>query len=138
MSEEQNKEVFRRVREEGYNDGNLEALDELFSPSFVEHQSGIHPQNLEGLKRSIRVLRSGFPDLHLPIEELRVAGDHTFARITARGTHTGQFMIVPPTGKQVSIDVIDICRFQNGRISDHWGVADRFSLMQQRGVIPGL
>jgi predicted ester cyclase len=137
MSEERNKEIFRRVIEEGYTKGNLETLNELFSPSFIEHQNGIQPPNLVGLKDFVRSLRSGFPDLHLTIEDLRASGDYTIARITARGTHNGQFMIFPPTGTSVTIDVIDIFRFQNGIIAEHWGVADRFSLMQQLGVIPG-
>ena len=137
MSEERNKELFRRVIEEGYNKGHLETLNELFSPSFIEHQNGIQPPNLVGLKESVRSLRSGFPDLHLSIEDLWTSGDYTFARIVARGTQNGQFMIFPPTGTSITIDVIDICRFQNGIIAEHWGIADRFSLMQQLGVIPG-
>jgi len=132
-----NADAFRKVIEEGYNRGNLAALDELFTPDFIEHQDGIFPPKLDGLKKSIRGLRTGFPDLHLTMEEIWEVGDRTIARITATGTHQGQFMVFPPTGKSIRIAVIDICRFRDGKIAEHCGVADRFSVMQQIGVIPG-
>ena len=136
MSEEQNKQTFRRVIEEGFNQGNLSALDELFTANFREHQDGMLPPNLEGVKGAIRSLRTFFPDLRLTIEEIIAVGDKTWARIIARGTHRGQFMQVPPTGKTIAIDVIDICRFEGGKIVEHWGVADRLAMMQQIGAIP--
>jgi predicted ester cyclase len=134
--EEQNKQVFRRLIEEGFNNGNLAGLDELFAANFREHQDGMLPPNLEGVKGAIRSLRAAFPDLMLTIEEIIADGDKTWARITARGTHRGQFMHLPPTGKTITIDVIDICRFEGGKIAEHWGVADRLAMMQQIGAIP--
>jgi predicted SnoaL-like aldol condensation-catalyzing enzyme len=134
--EEQNKQVFRRLIEEGFNNGNLARLDELFAANFREHQDGMLPPNLEGVKGAIRSLRAAFPDLMLTIEEIIADGDKTWARITARGTHRGQFMHLPPTGKTITIDVIDICRFEGGKIAEHWGVADRLAMMQQIGAIP--
>jgi predicted ester cyclase len=136
VSEEQNKQTFRRVIEEGFNQGNLSALDELFAANFREHQDGMLPPNLEGVKGAIRSLRSFFPDLKLTIEEIIAVGDKTWARIVARGTHGGQFMQLPPTGKTITITVIDICRFEGGKIFEHWGVADRLAMMQQIGAIP--
>jgi predicted ester cyclase len=135
MSEE-NEKVFRRVIEEGFNKGNLAALDELFAPNFMEHQHGFVPPNVEGVKGAIIGLRTPFPDLKLAIEEIIVSGDKTWARITAPGTHQAPFMGRPPTEKSFAITVIDICRFENGQIVEHWGVADRLSLMEQLGLLP--
>jgi len=136
MIEEQNKRVFGRLIEEGFNNGNLAGLDELFAANFKEHQDGMLPPNIEGVKGAIRSLRAAFPDLMLTIEEIFADGDKTWARITARGTHRGQFMHLPPTGKTITIGVIDICRFEGGKIVEHWGVADRLAMMQQIGAIP--
>jgi predicted ester cyclase len=134
MSEE-NKRVFRCMIEEGFNKGNLAALDELFSPEFIEHQDGFVPPNIEGVKGAIVSLRTPFPDLKLTIEEIIASGDKTWARITARGTHQAPFMGRPPTAKSFAITVIDICRFEASQIAEHWGVADRLGLMGQLGLL---
>jgi predicted ester cyclase len=136
MSNEQNVQVFRRLIEEGFNKGNLAALDELFAANFREHQNGMVPPNIEGVKGAILSLRGTFPDLKLTIEEITSDGDKTWARITARGTHRGKMMGLAPTGKSITADVIDICRFEGGKIIEHWGVADRLGMMQQLGAVP--
>ena len=94
------------------------------------------PPNVEGVKGAIAGLRTPFPDLKLTIEEILASGEKTWARITARGSHQAPFMGRPPTGKSFVITVIDICRFENGKIVEHWGVADRLSLMGQLGLLP--
>ena len=136
MSEEENKVTFRRVIEEGYSKGHLDILDEVFASAFVEHQAGIVPPTVDGVKGSIAFLRAAFPDLRLTIEEIIASGDKTWARITARGTHQGAFMGVPPTGKSYAIAVMDECRFEDGKIVEHWGVADQLALMAQLGALP--
>jgi predicted ester cyclase len=136
MSEEKHKQVFRILIEEGFNKGNLGALDEICAPGFIEHQAGITPPTVEGLKGAIISLRSPFPDLKLTIEEIIQSGDKTWARITGRGTHQGTFMGRPPTDKSFAITVIDICRFENNKIVEHWGVADRLNLIEQIGLLP--
>ena len=136
MSEEENKETFRRVIEEGYSKGHLDVLDEVFGAAFVEHQAGIVPPTVDGVKGSITFLRAAFPDLKLAIEDIVASGDKTWARITARGTHWGQFMGAPPTSKALAITVMVVCRFENRRIVEHWGVADQLALMTQIDVLP--
>ena len=131
---ERNTEVFRRVIEEGFNKGNLDALDALFAPNFQEHQPGMVPPDLEGVKGAITYLRSVFPDLKLTIEDSVVQGDMVWARITARGTQRGPLMGRPPSGKTFAITVIDIARIVDGKMVEHWGVADRFHQMEQLGV----
>ena len=136
MSEEQNKRVFRRLIEEGFSQGDLGVLNEVFAPNFVEHQDGFVPPNVEGVKGAIVSLRTAAPDLKLTIEEIIASGEKTWARITARGTHRGPFMGRPATGRSFAITVIDICRFENGQVVEHWGVADRLSMMAQLGLLP--
>src|SRR6476619_7298422 len=96
---EANKEVLRRVVEEGFNKGNLDALDPLFAPDFQEHQHGMVPPNLEGVKGAITYLRSVFPDLRLTIEDSSAEGDKVWVRITAQGTQRGALMGKPPSGR---------------------------------------
>jgi predicted ester cyclase len=83
------------------------------------------------------LLLSAFPDLRMDVEDLIVEGDKAVARVRATATHDGEFMGVPPTGKRVGIQLIDIMRFDgDGLACEHWGVADMLSLMQQLGVVP--
>ncbi len=134
VSPEQNQEALRRVIEEGFNKGNYAALDPLFATGYREHQFGLKT-TLEGLKEDIHYLRTGFPDLHLTIEDSIADTDSVWIRMTARGINRGPF-IGPPTGKPITIMVIDVCRFENGKIVEHWGVPDRFALMAQLGLLP--
>ena len=134
MSTEQNQEVLRRVIEEGFNKGNYDALDSLFASDYIEYQFGLKP-TLPGLKEDIQFLRTAFPDFHLTIEDMVAEGDKVWIRMTARGTNRGPFM-GPPTGKSMTITVMDICRFENGKIVEHWGVPDRFAVMAQLGLLP--
>jgi predicted ester cyclase len=136
MSAEQNIATFRQLIEEGFSQGNLEVLKDVFTPNFVEHQDGFVPPNAEGVKGAIVSLRIAAPDLKLTIEEITASGDKTWARITARGTHRGPFMGRPATERSFAIAVIDICRFENGKVVEHWGVADRLSMMAQLGLLP--
>lgn len=133
---EANIATFRRAIDEGWNKGNLAAIDELFAPDFVEHQAGI-ASGRDGVKGSIQQLRGAFPDLHLTVEDAIAEGDKVWLRFSATGTHEGPFMGVPATGRRFAITVIDIGRLRDGRLVEHWGVADRFSVAQAIGLMPG-
>lgn len=91
---------------------------------------------VETLVANIVSLHTAFPDFKMTFVDLIAIGDKTWAHMMAQGTHRGQFMGMPPTGKSFAITVIDICRFDNGKIAEHWGVADRLSLMRQIGASP--
>ena len=135
MSRQHNAEAFRIVVEEAFGKGNVAVLDEVFAPDAQEHQFGM-PPTVEGLKGSIKSLRAAFPDLTLTVEAVVTDGDMVWGRATARGTHLGPFMGLPPSNKSFAIQVFDMCRFENGRIVEHWGVPDRFALMAQLGALP--
>jgi predicted ester cyclase len=134
MSTKNNQEVVRLVIEEGFNKGNVDILDELYAPVFIEHQFGMKP-NLDSVKGDIHFLRSAFPDLHLMIDDMVTDGDKVWIRMTARGTNLGGFM-GPANGKPFAIIVYDTVRLDNGRIVEHWGAPDRFALLAQLGLLP--
>ena len=132
--QEQNMERFRRLILVGFGQGDLAVVDELFAPDFVEHQAGVRPPSAAGVKGIIAYLRQALPDLTYTIEDLAASGDKVWGRLRSRGTHRGTFMGIPPTGAQIAITVIDICRFVDGKIVEHWGVPDRLSLLEQIGA----
>ena len=134
MSSAQHKTAFRMVIEEALNKGNYDVLDELFAPDYAEHQFGIKT-TVEGMKEDFAFLRRAFPDLHLTIDDMIANDDTVWGRMTARGTNLGPFM-GPPTGKHMEITVIDILRFADGMIVEHWGSPDRFAAMAQLGLLP--
>ena len=134
---EQNKVIVRRMYDEVVGQGKLDLIDELVDPDVVEHEEfpGI-PPGREGGKEFFSMFRSAFPDLQFAVEDMVAEGDKVAARITIRGTHKGPFLDIAPTGKQITVDAIDIFRFASGKIVDHWGVTDQMSMMQQLGAIP--
>jgi predicted ester cyclase len=128
--------VVRRLIEEGFNRGEVQVLDQLLDPAYVEHQSlapGV-PPTIEAVPAMIRALRTGFPDIHLSIEALDAVDDRVWLRLRATGTNRGPFMGNPPTGRSMTIDVLDMVRMKRGRIVEHWGVPDHLSLMEQLGL----
>jgi predicted ester cyclase len=129
--------VVRRLIDEGFNKGNLSAVDETVSPDMQEHQrfDPPLPKGPEGTKALISSLRDMFPDIRLTIEDAAVEGDKVWIRMVARGTNAGKVMGRPPTGKKMEIDVFDVCRIRNGKIVEHWGVPDQLSMLEQIGII---
>lgn len=131
-----NEELFRILIEDGFSKGDVSVFDKYTSPDFVEHQDAINPRNIEGVKKTINELHGAFPDYSLIIEDLVSAGDKVWGRLTSRGTHRKQFGPMPPTNKTYEITVIDIMRFKEGKLVEHWGVADGLALMEQLGMKP--
>jgi predicted ester cyclase len=130
-----NETLYRRLIEEGFNQGNLAVVDEIVAPDAIEHQRGSE-SGQEGVKRTIRYLRSAFPDFTLTIDELVVAGDKVWARQHGGGTNLGSFAGRPATGIAMTTDVFDVCRFEDGKMVEHWGVPDQLGAMQRLGHIP--
>jgi predicted ester cyclase len=129
-----NESIYRRIIEEGFNQGKLEVADELVASGAIEHQRG-SADGPEGLKRTIKSLRSTFPDFTITIDELVSIGDKVWARQRGGGTNLGSFAGRPPTGIKAFIDVIDVCRFENGKMVEHWGVPDQLGMMMALGHV---
>jgi len=133
---EQNTEMFRHLIQEAFSKGNVTVVDDVAAAYCVEHQAGIEPANTEGLKAQIKLLHQLMPDFTCTVEDLMAVGDKVWARLRGRGTHQGAFMGRPPTGNVITVDVMDICRFEDGKIVEHWGVPDRLSMLEQMGIVP--
>jgi steroid delta-isomerase-like uncharacterized protein len=136
MSTEKSKSVVLRFVEEVQNQHDISAMDELFSPDFVDHSGISALPNLDGTKQFFTMFFTAFPDIQVTIHDQCVEGDKVWVRKTFHGTHQGEFMGIPPTNKPVEINVIDIHCVVEGKITEHWAVADMLGLMQQLGVIP--
>ncbi len=137
MSAEENKALVRRFVDEVQSAGNIDAIDELCSPEFVNHSAppGV-PPNCEGVKQLTAMFRRAFPDSYFIVEDMIAEGDKVVSRKTFHGTHEGEFMGIPPSGRSVSMGLIDIVRVSEGRVVEHWSMGDNLGLMQQLGVIP--
>ncbi|MCK5239606.1 MAG: ester cyclase [Candidatus Thorarchaeota archaeon] len=132
MQECENKTKFRRLYEEILNKGNLDVLEELCAPNFVKHAMPPTPDyGIEGSKQSVIMLRTAFPDIKYTVEDIIEDGDKLAAGWSAKGTHKGVFMGIPPTGKQVAFSGIEIIRIENGKAVEEWEELDRAGLMQQ-------
>ena len=131
-----NEEIFKLLIEEGFSKGDVSVFDDYSAADFKEHQYGFFPPNVEGVKKGIRELHHAFPDFSLTIEDTISNGNKVWGRMTGRGTHVNKFGPMFPTGKKFEITVIDIGRFENGKLAEHWGVPDKLALMEQLGMKP--
>ena len=128
-------ERFRRIIEQGMGAGDESVLDELIAPDVIEHQRG-NPQGLDGAKAVSRTLHRWMADFSLRVEDIAVSGDMVWTRNRARGTNVAPVMGFGPTERPVEVDVIDIGRFQDGKLVEHWGIADQLALLLQVGFDP--
>jgi len=120
------------------NVGDIEGFGALLADDFVEHEETPgFPPTKEGVLQFFRMYRAAFPDLRMDAEDVLASGDKTVARVRATGTQQGELMGIPPAGKHVDVQLIDIMRFDDaGLVCEHWGVVDMMSMMQQLGVVP--
>ncbi len=138
MSTEENKAIVRRFEEETRNHNNLDVVDELVAPGYVDHGSAQELGSLEALKQGIAQVREQLPDLRLTIEDLFGEGDRVAVRWTLRGSAKGDLETplgtFPAAGRQLKISGATIYRLQNGKICEGWTCADELELYQQLGA----
>lgn len=128
-------ERFRRILEEGIGRGDESVLEALVAPDVTEHQRGI-PQGLEGATGVARTLHRWMSDFSLTVEDIAVSGDVVWARNRARGVNIAPVMGFGPTNRPVEVEVIDIGRFRDGMLVEHWGIPDQLGLLLQLGFDP--
>ncbi len=128
------QEAYERLRAH-----DLDGFGGLIADDFVEHEelpSGATGK--EGVLEFFAIQIAGFPDLGVQVDDIIDAGDTVVARVRFTGTHDGDFMGMPPTGRAIDVPAIDIFRFAgDGRVNEHWGVFDAMRMMQQLGAAPG-
>lgn len=129
------KEVYRRLVDTGFNQGDTTVVDSILVENPIDHQQmpGM-PEGRAGLKQTIMMFRTAFPDLNIKIENMMSEGDHLVAYTVMTGTHTGEFMGMKPTGKPVRVEGFDLLRFEGDRMAEHWGVSDDAGMMRQLGT----
>ncbi|XVQ07341.1 ester cyclase [Spirillospora sp. CA-255316] len=135
-----NKATLRRFHE-ALNSGDLEVIsktiDEVVRPDvLIRTPLPIKSKGAQALKEVFTTLHQAFPDLHVSVEDLIAEGDKVVSRNIVTGTHQGEYMGLPPTGKSVTYSEMFVVRFSGSRVAETWAVVDVYSQMRQLGVIP--
>ena len=136
MSIEENKALLRRWIDI-WHAQNTAAVDDLVTSDYVRHDPtmpDIHGPAAE--KQLMTAYLTAFPDLRFTIDNMIAEGDRVAVHLTARGTHQGDLMGIPPTGKSITVAIMEIYRMTNGKIAEQWVSLDNLGMMQQIGAIP--
>ena len=134
MSIEQNKALARRIVE-AFNKKDASTLADLFGPDFVGHTVG-KDLTFEEFQKNMIALVHAFPDYAMTIEDLIAEDDKFVARWTLTGTHKGEFMGIPASGKRIDVSAITIRRVAGGKCVEGWDIRDNLKMMQQLGAVP--
>lgn len=132
---QRNKELYLRLADEVLTRKNLAVVDELIASDFTEHV-GAEPRRVgtEGFKSARRRRNAAFPDWQVTVEDIIAEGDKVVARATGQGTHRGEYMGIPATGRRVKVTWIAIYRVADGKLAEHWQNIDELGLRQQLGA----
>jgi steroid delta-isomerase-like uncharacterized protein len=137
VSTEQNKATVKRYYEEVLNGRNVDLVDDLAVEDYVENDPFPGQGNgRSDLKARAQLILDAFNPLRFTVEDVVAEEDQVVVRWSQVGTNSGSFMGMPPTGREFSINGIDIHVLRDGRMAEHWHVVDQLGLLQQLGVIP--
>ena len=136
MSTEENKALVRRFYEE-IDRGNVEAMDELVSENYIDHNPPPFPfpPGRQGLKDAFKLFWEATPGRH-EIEDQIAEGDKVVTRLTAYGKHEGDLPGAPRTGNDMKMTAVAIHRIADGKLMEKWSNKDELALLQQIGVMP--
>lgn len=139
MITQSNEALVRGYIEEVFNNRNLAAIDDFLAPNEVDHTlpPGMPPDRT-GTIQGISMFLKAFPDLRITIDEMIAEGDKVVIRYTSRGTQRGQFLVIPPTGRELAVSSYLTARIADGKIVEFWGLDDQLGMLQQMGVIPAV
>jgi steroid delta-isomerase-like uncharacterized protein len=140
VSEEEtrNKAAARRFIDEVWNKGNLTVIDELVSPSSIQHDPN-NPNTAPGpagVRQVVSLYRGAFPDIRFNLEDVLAENDKVVTRVTASGTHQRDLPGIPATNRRASIEGVVITRYENGKSVESWVSFDFLGLLRQLGVVP--
>ncbi len=141
MSAADNIANTRRIFDECWGKGSLDALNDLLAANYIEHDPSI-PGGLldrEGFKQNILMYRAAFPDVKFTLDEVSAVGDNeVITRWTARGTNTGSLLGMPPTGKAATVTGLTLSRYENGKGVEDYTNWDTLGMLRELGVIPAM
>ena len=137
MPLDKNKALVRRVIDEVFLGGSVDAVDELLSEDFVGHGGGPGMQGRDGMKDAIGRVSKGLADATMTIDDVIAEGDRVAVRLTSHAVQVGPFMGLPPSGKPYTIGEMHIFRIRDGKVAEHWHEADFLGMMRQLGAPPG-
>jgi predicted ester cyclase len=131
----------RRLLEQSFNTGNFELIDELVALEAVQHDPALPAQlrdlrGPDGIKRTVTMYRTAFPDLRMTVDEAIASGDKVALRWHSEGTHRGELAGLAPTGVHGSVTGISIDRWQDGKVVEVWAEWDNLGLARQLGAAP--
>jgi len=133
----ENKELVRKFWEVAEK-GDYDAFGDYITEDSIDHNPMPgQPPGLEGVKYIFKSLKAAMPDFSEEIVDMVAEGDKVVVQSISRGTHQGELMGIPPTGKKLQVDEIHIVRIKDGKMTDHWGLFDQAAMMAQLGVTPG-
>ncbi len=136
MSTVENKRLVRRYIEEVVNTGDVSRLAEFIAPDYVEvHNNVRHSVGLEGAREHILGVRQTYPDLHLAVEQQIAEDDWVATRYTARGTHSGSWLGIKPTGKVIEITGVNLDKIVAGHVVEHDGAANLLEPLLEIGAV---
>lgn len=121
------------------NSRDVERMRAVMSDDFVEHEEiPVPPGDSDKARvaQMFSLMFSAFADFTMTIDDTITEGDKVVCRVRITGTHQGEFMGIPATGRAVEVPAVDILRVVDGRVVEHWGVMDNMAMMQQLGVAP--
>ena len=135
MSEIDSRELLERYFVEVWERGNPDAVEEFAAETFQRHTSpGVEPLDRSAQIERLKRFRTAFPDITIEVEDVVVSDDLIAFRSTMRGTHRDEFLGIPPTGKQVTVGLVDMVRVAGGRFVEQWGGPDMLDLLRQLGA----
>jgi steroid delta-isomerase-like uncharacterized protein len=132
----ENEALVRRFFEEFCNQRRSEIAEEIVTADFTSHGPQAPPADgPEGLRARVGLYQESV-DGHWNVEDVLSAGDRVVARWRGTGTHIGELMGIPPTGKPIDVEAISIFRIADGKIAEEWTVWDALGLLQQVDAVP--
>jgi steroid delta-isomerase-like uncharacterized protein len=137
MSGTENKAMVRRIFEAAINAGDDAVIGELLAADYVNYDTPAPAPGPEGFKQVFAQFRAAFPDMKVTIEDEFADGDLAGTRGRFTGTHQGEFMGIPASGKPIDVKYIDLWRVRGGKLAENWVQMDMAGLMQQIGAMPG-
>ena len=135
---EGNQAILRRYAKEVWEEGNLPAIENYIASHYVRHDPGLPAEvrGPDGIRQLVPLYRAAFPDINFTADVLFGVDDMVAVRWLVRGTHRGELMGIPATGRPLSITAIELFRFEGGKIAEQWVLVDNLSMLQQLGAMP--